>query len=127
MRIKTMTTILSLAIIAASTFAAEAQRAGGPNHGGGQNRSSQIDTSDRGAGDAESINRRRLPCYVVGAASVDCPPKKKTVLNLTPKEDDCQCKPVALSVNGTTQWALDCYQTRIVNEVKRTFVCARPE
>lgn len=124
MRIKTMTTILSLAIIAGSTFAAEAQRAGAANQGNNRG-NPQSDLSDRGAGDSESINRR-LPCYVVGAASVDCPPERLPV-NLPAHEEDCTCKPVAMNIAGNARLVLDCYQTKMFNGVKRTYICNKPE
>jgi len=122
MRIRSVTTILSLAILAGSIFAADARvGATGPNHRGND----RVETGERGAGDAESVNRRRNNC-IVGAAPIDCPRTKPLTFEMEEKEDDCNCKPVAMQVGGQTRIVLDCYQTRMVNEVKRTYVCNRP-
>ena len=122
MRIRSATTILSLAILAGSIFAAEARvGAAGPN-GRGDDR---IEAGERGAGDAESVNRRRSNC-IVGAAPIDCPRTTPFTFEMEEKEDECSCRPFAMQVGGQTRIVLDCYQTRIVNEVKRTYVCNRP-
>ncbi|HMB47686.1 MAG TPA: hypothetical protein VKN63_05365 [Afifellaceae bacterium] len=125
MRIKSVTVFLSLAILAGITFSANAQVAGGPNgHGGNRG---GMETADRGAGDAESINRLRDYCDQVGVSTIDCPKVKKIPVTFTPKEDDCQCKPVAMKVGGKTRIVLDCYQTKLYNNIKRTYVCTKEQ
>ncbi len=123
MRTKTITTLLSLAIIAGSTFAADAQRAGAGNRGGNGG-NPQTEMNDRGAGDSDSNQNRRGYCYVIGASAFECNPKKNFAL---PVREDCSCKPVAMRIAGSTQIVLDCYQTKISNGVKRTYVCDKPE
>jgi len=122
MRIRSITTILSLVILAGTTFSANAQvGANGHGRGGG----TEISGTDRGAGDAESVNRRRGNC-LIGAAAIDCPETTPITFELKEKEDDCQCKPVAMRVGGQTRIVLDCYQTKMFNDVKRTYVCNKP-
>ena len=86
---------------------------------------SDEETGEVGAGDAESVNRRRSNC-IVGAAPIDCPRTTPFTFEMEEKEDDCSCRPFAMQVGGQTRIVLDCYQTRMVNEVKRTYVCNRP-
>ena len=121
MRIRSITTFLSLAILAGTTFAANAQ-VGAAGHGRG---GTEISSTERGAGDAESVNRLRRHC-LIGAAAIDCPETTPITFELKEKEDDCQCKPVAMRVGGETRIVLDCYQTKMFNDVKRTYVCTKP-
>jgi len=123
MRGNTLIAVLGLAVLVGATIGAEAQQPGAANRGGGGG-GNQIESFDRGAGDAE--NRRR-PCYVVGATSIDCPPKKKFVQILPPKEDDCECKLKAVLVGGRTKIVKDCYQETKVDGVKRIRYCEIPE
>jgi hypothetical protein len=123
MRISTITAIVSLAVLAGSTFTAQAQ-VGANSHGRGNG---QIEGTNRGAGDAEAINRRNAKRCLIGAAAIDCPETTPIVFELKEKEDDCQCKPVAMNVGGKTQIVFDCYQTRMYNDIKRTYVCNKPD
>jgi hypothetical protein len=140
-----MTAVLGLAIVLGGALADSAMSAnnsgggnpgvGGPGQmsanprgggGGGSSGDRSISRNDPGAGNAESMSRFR-ECPNGGAVGIDCPAKKKKDLVRKPKEDECQCKPIAMTVGGKTQIVLDCYQTRLYNNVRRTYVCARPE
>lgn len=139
MRIHSMTAVLGLAIVlggvlADSAFSANNPGGGSPGAGGpgqmsanprgGGGGGRDIDRNDPGAGNSEAMARWQ-ECPNGGAAGIDCPFPKP--LKLTPKEEDCQCKPVAMTVGGKTQIVLDCYKTKEYNNVKRTYICARPE
>lgn len=138
MRTFPMTAVLSIAIVLGGALADSAMSANNPGsgnpsgsnqmsanpRGGGGGGGRDIDRNDPGAGNSEAMGRF-YECPNGGAAGIDCPFPKP--LKLTPKEEDCQCKPVAMKVGGKTQIVLDCYKTKEYNNVKRTYICTRPE
>ena len=81
------------------------------------------------SGDSNSEAARRYrECPNGGVVGIDCPAEKHGWnFSPKPKEDECQCKPVAMTVGGKTQIVLDCYQTKLYQNVRRTYVCARAE
>lgn len=145
MRIFPMTAVLGLAIVVGGALADSAMSAsnpgggnpgaGGPGQmsanprgggGGGNSRDPGFGRNADGSGNSEAMRRYR-ECPNGGVVGIDCPGERKWNFEPKPKEDECQCKPVAMTIDGKTQIVLDCYQTRLYNSVKRTYLCARPE